>query len=66
MGWTCSSIGRSETRRKLYTESLNGRGHLIHLGVDGKIILKLILGKYGWRVWIGFNWPRIGVRVELL
>jgi hypothetical protein len=37
-----------------------GRNHTEDLGVDGRIILKLILGKHFWRVWIGFIWLRIG------
>jgi hypothetical protein len=31
-----------------------------YLGVDGRILLKLILGKQVWRVWIGLIWLRIG------
>jgi hypothetical protein len=30
------------------------------LSVDGRIILKWILNKYGVRVWAGFIWLRIG------
>jgi hypothetical protein len=40
--------------------SLKGRDCQEDLGVDGRIVLKWILGKYGWRVWIGFVWLRIG------
>jgi hypothetical protein len=40
-------------------ESLKGRDHPEDLGVDGKIILKLILEKYSWRVWTGLIWLRI-------
>jgi hypothetical protein len=40
--------------------SLKGRDRQEDLGVDGRIVLKWILGKYGWRVWIGFVWLRIG------
>jgi hypothetical protein len=29
------------------------------LGVDARIILKCVVGKCGWRVWIGFIWLRI-------
>jgi hypothetical protein len=36
------------------------------LGVDGRIILKLILRKQSWRVWIGFIWLRIGTAGGLL
>jgi hypothetical protein len=35
-----------------------GRDHLGHIGVDGKIILKSIIKKYDVRVWTGFNWVR--------
>jgi hypothetical protein len=30
------------------------------LGIDGKIILKWILKKWGLRLWTGFIWLRIG------
>jgi hypothetical protein len=33
---------------------VNERDHLEDLSVDGKIILELFLGKYGWTLWIGF------------
>jgi hypothetical protein len=34
-------------------ENLKGRGHSEDVGVDGRIILEWILGKYGGRVWTG-------------
>jgi hypothetical protein len=37
-------------------ENLKGRVRLKDLGVDGKIILKCILGEYGGNVWTGFIW----------
>jgi hypothetical protein len=40
---------------KFWLESLQGRCHLQDLFVD-RIILKLILGKQGWRMWIEFIW----------
>jgi hypothetical protein len=39
---------------KFRLQSLKGEGHSVELDVDGKIILEGILGKYSWRVWIGF------------
>jgi hypothetical protein len=33
--------------------------HLEDLGVDGRIMLKWIIGNMGRRVWIGFMWLRI-------
>jgi hypothetical protein len=40
--------------------SLKGRDYSEDLGVDGRIILKRNFGKWGWRVWIGLIWLRIG------
>jgi hypothetical protein len=28
--------------------------------IDGRITLKSILNKWGWKVWIGFKWLRRG------
>jgi hypothetical protein len=39
--------GRLEMCTKFGFESLNGRDHLEHLNIDGRIILKWILGKEG-------------------
>jgi hypothetical protein len=36
------------------------------LGVDEKIILEWMLGKYGEKFWTGFIWLRIGTSGELL
>jgi hypothetical protein len=30
------------------------KDHFKDLGINGRIILKLILGKHVWRVWVGF------------
>jgi hypothetical protein len=46
-------------RTKLWLESLKGREHSEDLGVDGRIISKLILGKQDWEMWAGFIWLRI-------
>jgi hypothetical protein len=42
-----------------------GRDRLEDVGVDCKIILEWILGKYDGRLWIGFIWLRIGTVVGL-
>jgi hypothetical protein len=34
-------------------ENLKGRDHSEDIGVDGKIILQSILGKYGAKTWTG-------------
>jgi len=35
-------------------KNLKGRSHSYELGVDGKIILKRILGKQGVNLWTGY------------
>jgi hypothetical protein len=47
---------------KVLVINQKGRDHLEDLVVDGKIILL----KYGGRVWTGFIWVRIGTSGELL
>jgi hypothetical protein len=39
---------------------MNGRDHLVDLGVNGKIILKLFLIKPVVKIITGFRWFRIG------
>jgi len=45
---------------KFWPENLKGRDHAEDLDVNGKIILKWILGKQGGKVWTGCIWLRIG------
>jgi hypothetical protein len=37
-----------------------GRNHWGNTGVDGRIILRRIFGKWDRGVWIGLGWLRIG------
>jgi len=46
-------------------ENLKGRNHLEDLGIDGKIILEWMLGKWG-KAWIECIWLRIGTGGGLL
>jgi hypothetical protein len=41
-------------------ENLKGKDHSEDIGIDGKVILEWILGKYGRKMWTGFIWLRIG------
>jgi hypothetical protein len=47
-------------------ENLKGRDHSEDLGVDRRIILKLILGKQDGEFWTGFIWLRIETSGGLL
>jgi hypothetical protein len=58
--------GRLQMSTKYWLESLKGRNRSEDLGVDGRRKIKCILGKYSWRVWIGFMWLRIGTTDGLL
>jgi hypothetical protein len=39
--------------KRFLSEKLKARDHSKDLGVDGRIILEWILGKYGEKVWTG-------------
>jgi hypothetical protein len=45
---------------------MKGRDRSEDLVLDGRIILKWILGKKGWRMWIGFIWLRTWIDGRLL
>jgi hypothetical protein len=55
---------RNENR--VWLESLKGRYHSEDPSTDGRIILKLTVGKQGWRMQTGFTWLRIGAGGRLL
>jgi hypothetical protein len=50
----------------LWLKNVRGRKHLENLGVDGRVILEWILGKYGENGWTGRISLRIGTSGELL
>jgi hypothetical protein len=67
VGGACSTHGRDEKYiTKFLSENPKGRDHSEDLGVDGRSILKCILGKVGGKVWTGFIWLRIGISGGLL
>jgi len=49
-----------------WLENQKRRDYFVDMGVEGKVTLQWILGKYGWRVSIGFIWFRIGTNGGLL
>jgi hypothetical protein len=51
-------MGLMGTHAQIWSENL--QDHTEDLGVDRRIILEWILGKYDGKVWIGFMWLRIG------
>jgi hypothetical protein len=54
---------RGEICTGFWWESPKGGDHLKDLGVDG---IKMDLREFGWCVWIGFTWLRIGTVGGLL
>jgi hypothetical protein len=59
-------MGRCEVRTRFWFGNPKGRAHSEDLVVNGKIMLKCIIGRQGGKVWIGFIWLRIGTGDELL
>jgi hypothetical protein len=60
IGKACSTYERDDKfHLKAYSEHLKGRDHLGNQGVDGRILLKLILEKYCVGIWTVFIWLRI-------
>jgi len=57
--WACGTYG-GEVRTGFWWEKSEGKDYLKDLGVDGMIILKWILRKYGWELLTGLILFSIG------
>jgi len=55
----CSMHGKNDSYIQNVNWKTRGRDHLGDLGVDGRVILKLILKLYVLRMWTGFMCIRI-------
>jgi hypothetical protein len=52
-------MGREEACTGFWWENLRERDHLVHPGVNGRIILRRIFRKWDVAVWTGLSWLRI-------
>jgi hypothetical protein len=59
-------MGEMKIHTKFWSENLKGRDHSEDLGVDGRIMMKCMLGKQDEKVWTGFIWLKVGIVGELL
>jgi len=67
MDWARSTYGRQERCIRAFgAEDLGERDDLEDPGVDGVIMLKGVLKKWGGREWTGLIWLRIGTADRLL
>jgi hypothetical protein len=68
MSWAghVARIGEVKYPYNVFVGESEGKRPLRRSRQDGRIILKWILGKHDWRVWIGFNWQRIVTSGEML
>jgi hypothetical protein len=48
---------------KTFVGKPEGKNHLEDLDIDGRIIFKWIIEKFGLRVWIDIMWLGIGTRL---
>jgi hypothetical protein len=53
--------GRGEKYTGFWWGNLRERDHLGDQGIDGRIILRWIFGKWDVGVWTGSSWLRIGL-----
>jgi hypothetical protein len=54
-------MGNMRNSYKIFVRNPKERDHLEYLGVDWKIILERILGKYGLNLWTGFIRLSLGI-----
>jgi hypothetical protein len=68
MRWTDYEVYMGEMRSayKVFVRKPEGRDYLEGIGIDGRIILKWILGKYDRKLRTEFNWRRIRTCGRLL
>jgi len=62
----CGECREEKNRTGTWWGKLKRSDNLKDVGVDGTIILKLILNKYDERAWTGLIWLRKGISVGLL
>jgi len=66
MGGACGIWGRNEMHTGFWWVNLKKRNNLHDPGVDGSIILKLVMNTYYGRAWTGFIWLRTHKSDEVL
>jgi len=60
MGGACRAYEVGEAYTGFWWGSLRVRHHWTDSGIDGRIILRWIFGKFDLRVWTGSSWLRVG------
>jgi len=58
-----ASMGEMRNSYKILVRKSEASNHAEDLGAYRNIILELILGKYGGKLWTGCNWLRIGINI---
>jgi hypothetical protein len=66
MGGACSMDGRREVCTGFWWGNLRKRDHCGDPGIDGRIMLTLILRKWDVGVWTGLGWLKIKTGGEQL
>jgi hypothetical protein len=63
----CGTYGGEESNiHGFVAKTLKERDHLQDLGIDGRVLLKLIFKKIREEAWIGLIWLRTGISGGLL